>query len=65
MGFFADCRGRLKSPIMTEYFGNYLSGCFVELEIGDLTYKDEVVTTTRAIGEAIKVFKEGPFKALT
>ncbi|KAG6476558.1 phenolic glucoside malonyltransferase 1-like [Zingiber officinale] len=65
MGFVADCRGRLKPPVPAAYFGNCLSGCLVESEIGDLTGKDGVATAAREIGKAIEAFKEGPFKAFT
>ncbi|KAG6518485.1 hypothetical protein ZIOFF_021960 [Zingiber officinale] len=62
---YAYARGNVETPFPAAYFSNCLNGCLVESEISNLTGKDGVATITKAIGEAIMAFKEGPFKALT
>ncbi|KAI8028700.1 Phenolic glucoside malonyltransferase 2 [Camellia lanceoleosa] len=59
LGFSVDCRARLEPPIPSTYFGNCISGCFIDADSNDLIGEDGVAMAAKAIGEAIEGLNDG------
>lgn len=57
-GFAVDCRGRLEPPIPDNYFGNCLSGHFIDTNPMDFIKEDGVFLVAKCIFEKIKMIKE-------
>ncbi|XVE49832.1 hypothetical protein DITRI_Ditri01bG0113700 [Diplodiscus trichospermus] len=49
-----DCRNRLEFPVPPAYFGNCLSGCFVDVKKSELVGENGIVLAAKAIGSKIK-----------
>ncbi|KAM0945070.1 putative isoflavone-7-O-beta-glucoside 6''-O-malonyltransferase [Dioscorea sansibarensis] len=56
--FALDCRTRLRPPLSPTYFGNCLTGCFIELKVKELVGEDGISTAAKAIKAGIEDLEE-------
>ncbi|XP_058736465.1 phenolic glucoside malonyltransferase 1-like [Vicia villosa] len=56
--FAVDCRARLEAPIPSNYFGNCVSGHFIDTDPLDFNKEDGVFVVAKCIYEKIKMIKE-------
>ncbi|XP_058187683.1 phenolic glucoside malonyltransferase 1-like [Rhododendron vialii] len=62
LGFMVDCRARLEPPIPSTYFGNCVTGCFIDADTNKCMEEDGVAIAAWAIGEAVGGLDDGVLK---